>query len=155
MQRARDEPADAGAVVGRSAVPARLPKTLDGAQVNAVLATYDRRATVGRRNHAALLLMVRLGLRAGEVAALTLDDIAWDVGEVTIRGKGSTQGRLPLPTDVGNAIVAYLRHRRRGTPSRSLFLQSRAPYRDATAGNCQGDRLVCATCSRNHLGANC
>ncbi len=111
-----------------------LPKTLDEAQVDAMLTTWDRRTTVGRRNYAALLLMVRLGLRAGEVAALTLDDIDWDVGEAVVRGKGATQGRLPLPADVGEAIVSYLKRRRRGAASRSLFLQSRAPCRDATTG---------------------
>lgn len=111
---------------------ASLPKSFDGPQIAAVLATCDRRTMVGRRDYAALMLMVRLGLRASEVGALTLDDIDWDVGEVVICGKGSS-GRLPLPTDVGQAIVSYLRHRRRGTASRSLLLQTRAPYRDATA----------------------
>jgi integrase/recombinase XerD len=111
---------------------ASLPKTLDGAQIAAVLATCDLRTIVGRRNYAALILMVRLGLRACEVAALTIDDIDWDLGEVVIRGKGSS-GRLPLPTDVGDAVASYLKLRRRGTASRSLLLQSRAPFRDATA----------------------
>lgn len=111
-----------------------LPKALGKIQVDAMLATCDRRTTVGRRDYAALLLMVRLGLRAGEVATLTLDDIDWDVGEVVIRGKGATQGRLPLPTDVGEAIVSYLKRRPRAVTSRSLLLPSRAPYRDATDG---------------------
>lgn len=111
---------------------ASLPQALNESQTDAVLTTCDRRTTVGRRDYAALLLMVRLGLRACEVAALTLDDIDWEVGEVAIRAKGSA-GRLPLPTDVGEAIVSYLRRRRRKSRSRSLLLQSRAPYRDATA----------------------
>lgn len=111
-----------------------LPKGLEKAEVDAMLATCDRRTTTGRRDYAALLLMVRLGLRAGEVAALDLDDIDWEAGEMVVHGKGGSIGRLPLPTDVGEAIVSYLRRRRRQGESRCLLLQSRAPYRDATAG---------------------
>lgn len=89
---------------------------------------------MGRRNYAVLLLMVRLGLRAGEVAAVTLDDLDWRAGVVLIRGKGKTVSRLPLPVDVGQAIVAYLRRRRREVDSRAAFLQLRAPHRPVTAG---------------------
>ena len=110
---------------------APLPKALEKSEVDAVLATCDRRTTIGRRDHAALLLMVRLGLRAGEVAALGLDDIDWKAGELVVHGKGGTIGRLPLPSDVGEAIVAYLRRRRRTSESRAVFLQSRAPFRGA------------------------
>jgi len=112
---------------------ASLPKGLEKADVAAMLTTCDRRTTTGRRNYAALLLMVRLGLRAGEVAGLTLDDIDWKAGELVIHGKGSV-GRLPLSSDVGKAIVTYLRRRPSLVQSRALFLQCRAPYRDATAG---------------------
>lgn len=112
-----------------------LPKDLEKAEVAAVLASCDRRTTIGRRNYAALLLMVRLGLRAGEVAALELDDIDWEAGEVVVHGKGGSTGRLPLPTDVGEAIVSYLRRRRPPQiETRSLFLRSRAPHRGGTAG---------------------
>lgn len=72
--------------------------------------------------------MLRLGLRACEVAALSLDDIHWTEGELEIRGK-ATMGRLPLPTDVGDAIVSYLRRSRPVTTLRALFLTSRAPIR--------------------------
>lgn len=109
-----------------------LPKYLERAQIATVLATCDRRTTVGRRNYAALLLMVRLGLRAGEVAAFTLDDIDWEAGEIVVHGKGGTTDRLPLPVDVGEALVAYVRRRRRGVESRAVFLQSRAPHRAGT-----------------------
>lgn len=105
-----------------------LPKALEPAQVRAVLSSCDRRTVGGRRDHLVVLLMVRLGLRACEVAALSLDDIHWVEGEIEIRGKG-TVGRLPLPTDVGDAIVAYLRRSRPFTPLRALFLTSRAPIR--------------------------
>jgi integrase/recombinase XerD len=111
-----------------------LPKGLDMPEIRAVLANCDRRTTMGRRNYAALLLMVRRGLRAGEVAALTLDDIDWEAGEIVVHGKGTSIGRLPLPTDVGEAIVSYLRRRRPPqVESRSLFLRSRAPHRGGTA----------------------
>jgi len=99
-----------------SAVPAvagwtqsGLPKALDGQQVAALLACCDERTPTGRRDLAILTLLVRLGLRAGEVAALMLDDIDWRRGEITVRGKGNRHDRLPLPADVGERIVAYLR----------------------------------------------
>lgn len=111
---------------------ASLPKMLEPAQVRAVLASPDRRTAIGARDYAALLLMLRLGLRACEVAALTLDDLDWVRGEIVVRGKGST-GRLPLPCDVGAALVAWLRRRRRTAPTRSMFLCCVAPYRAASA----------------------
>lgn len=111
-----------------------LPQDLEPSQVSAVLATCDRRTTIGRRDYAALLLMVRLGLRAGEVATLTLDDLAWETGEIAVHGKGKTTGRLPMPLDIGEALVAYLRRRRcPSVETRALILRSRAPYRGATA----------------------
>lgn len=109
-----------------------LPKALDPGQVRAVLASCNRRDSIGRRDYAVVLLMLRLGLRAGEVAALTLDDIDWINGEIVVCGKGGTIGRLPLPVDVGAVLVAHLR-RRRHAPTRALFLRSRAPYRPATS----------------------
>ena len=69
---------------------------------------------MGRRDYAVLLLLLRLGLRAGEVAALRLDDIDWRAGEIVVHGKGRRIDRLPLPADVGEAIAAYLR---RGRPA--------------------------------------
>lgn len=105
-----------------------LPKALEPAQARAVLSCCDRRTAGGRRDHLVVVLMLRLGLRACEVAALSLDDIHWVEGEIEIRGKG-TVGRLPLPTDVGDAIVGYLRRSRPVTALRALFLTSRAPVR--------------------------
>ena len=105
-----------------------LPRALAPAQVRAVLSSCDRRTVGGRRDHLIILLMSRLGLRACEVANLCLDDIHWVEGEIEIRGKG-TIGRLPLPADVGDAIVGYLRRSRPVTALRSLFLTSRAPLR--------------------------
>jgi integrase/recombinase XerD len=111
---------------------ASLPKALDPAEARAVLARCDRRTTMGRRDYAVVLLMLRLGLRACEVAALTLDDIDWVNGEIVVHGKGATTSRLPLPVDVGEGLVAHLRRRPRQAPTRVLFLRSRAPCRAAT-----------------------
>ena len=86
---------------------AGLPKGLDEAETQRLLGTCDRRTQLGRRNYALLLLMVRLGLRRCEVAALTLDDIDWRRGEITVRGKGREEP-LPLPPDVGEALMRYL-----------------------------------------------
>jgi len=105
-----------------------LPRALEPAQARAALSSCDRRTVAGRRDHLVILLMLRLGLRACEVAALSLDDIHWVEGEIEIRGKG-TIGRLPLPKDVGDAIVGYLRRSRPVTALRALFLTSRAPVR--------------------------
>ena len=76
-----------------------------------------------------LLILVRLGLRAAEVARLQLDDIDWHRGEVTIRGKGGRGDVLPLPVEVGEAIVAYLRDARPASSSRAVFLTALAPIR--------------------------
>lgn len=82
----------------------------------------------GRRNHAMLLMMARLGLRAGEVIAIRLDDINWAEADILIRGKGRQHDRMPLPADVGEAIVAYIRKGRTGD-ARHLFVTSRPPHR--------------------------
>jgi integrase/recombinase XerD len=103
-----------------------LPRGLEPAVVAKLLACCDRRRTVGRRDYAILLLLCRMGLRRGEVAGLTLDDIDWRRGEILVRGKGGRQDVLPLPIDVGEAIVSYLR-RRPLIDSRSLFLRVHAP----------------------------
>jgi site-specific recombinase XerC len=88
---------------------ASLPTALDAAGLARLLASCDRRSTSGRRDFAILVLLARLGLRAGEVAALCLDDIDWRAGEVVVRGKGDRRERLPLPEDVGEALARYLR----------------------------------------------
>jgi integrase/recombinase XerD len=103
-----------------------LPRGLAPAVVKKLLASCDRRRSVARRDYAILLLLARLGLRAGEVAAIELDDIDWRAGELLVRGKAGRYDRLPLPTDVGEAIVSYLR-RRPQAQSRALFLRVLAP----------------------------
>jgi site-specific recombinase XerD len=106
-----------------------LPRALEGDQVAALLASCDQRTPTGRRDLAILTLLVRLGLRAGEVAALALDDIDWRRGEITIRGKGNRHDRLPLPVDVGQRIVSYLQDGRPDTAQdRAMFLRAQAPH---------------------------
>jgi integrase/recombinase XerD len=106
---------------------AALPKALDGATVAALLESCDRTTTVGRRDFAILTMLVRLGLRAGEVAALRLDDIDWRAAALVVRGKGNRLDRLPLPADVGEAVVDYLRHDRAQSSCRALFLRAVGP----------------------------
>jgi site-specific recombinase XerD len=104
-----------------------LPRGLDAAQVQLLLESCDRDSAVGRRDLAVIKLLARLGLRAGEVARLGLDDVDWRAGEIVVVGKGPRLERLPLPDDVGEAIVDYLREDRRRVCCRALFLRSLAP----------------------------
>lgn len=105
-----------------------LPRGLEPAAVNKLLASCDRRTLAGRRNYA-ILLLVRLGLRAGEVAAIQLEGIDWRAGLLLVRGKDNRQDVLPLPVDVGEAIVSYLRRRPR-CECRALFVRVTAPRRE-------------------------
>jgi site-specific recombinase XerD len=107
---------------------ASLPKALEPHQLAAVFAASDRRTVVGCRDYAVLVLLGRLGLRACEVAALQLDDLDWKSGELIVRGKGRVLSRLPMPVDVGESIVAYLRRSLRSRATRAVFVRSRAPY---------------------------
>ncbi len=123
---------------------AGLPKALDGDQVAALLASCDPRTRTGRRDLAILTLLVRLGLRAGEVAALRLDDIDWRRGEITVRGKGNRHDRLPVPADAGQRIVAYLQDGRpEAAQGRAVFVRAQAPYRALTS-NAVTTVVVCA-----------
>jgi site-specific recombinase XerD len=111
-----------------------LPQALAAGQAQLLLTGCDRRQVRGCRDYAILTVLVRLGLRAGEVSALALDDLDWRVGEVVVRGKGRRSERLPLPVDVGRALVDYLdRGRPRTGDSRVVFLRAHAPHRGLTA----------------------
>lgn len=111
-----------------------IPRRLEPREVADLLATCDRRTAVGRRDFAILMMLVRLGLRAGEVRSLTLDDIDWRVGELVVRGKANRAERLPLPADVGEAVAAYLRRGRPATVlSRAVFTRVRAPHRSLSS----------------------
>ena len=106
-----------------------LPKSLPPEKVESVLASCDRNTAVGRRDHAILLLLARLGLRGGEVATLTFEDIDWDKGLVALSGKGQRREALPLPEEVGSALAAYLRDGRPSCETRRVFVRAIAPYR--------------------------
>jgi len=110
-----------------------LPRALEGEVVARLLASCDRQRATGRRDYAILLLLARMGLRAGEVAALELEDVDWRQGEITIRGKGHRQERLPLPVDVGEALVDYLRQGRPLHECPKLFMRAQAPLAGLTS----------------------
>ncbi len=104
-----------------------IPRALPPDQVELVLASVDRKTAMGRRDYAILLVLARLGLRAGEIRALTLDDLDWQEGLITVRGKAGRYSQLPLPADVGAAIADYLRYGRPTASSRCVFLRAKAP----------------------------
>ena len=104
-----------------------LPRDIDPGHVDRLLGSCDRRRHVGRRDYAILLLLVRLGLRRGEVAALEMNDIDWRRGKFIVRGKGRRHDTLPLPLEVGQAIEAYVRRGRPRVDCRRAFLRTRAP----------------------------
>jgi integrase/recombinase XerD len=107
---------------------ASLVKALDAQSAARLLDSCDRSTAVGCRDFAILLLLSRLGLRIGEVAALQLEHMDWPAGELMVCGNGSRQERLPLPVDVGEAIVDWLRHGRPNCQSRFVFTRARAPH---------------------------
>jgi integrase/recombinase XerD len=111
-----------------------LPRGIAPADARALLESCDRRSMLGRRDYALLVVLLRLGLRRGEVVDLRLDDIDWRMGELVVRGKGNRQDRLPLPVDVGEAIASYLRRGRPASDRRELFLRGRAPFDPIAAG---------------------
>jgi integrase/recombinase XerD len=112
-----------------------VPRYLSPQEVERVLQACNRSTAVGCRDYAILLLLARLGLRAGEVIALELEDIDWRVGEILVRGKGRIHDRMPLPADVGEALACYLRRDRPACRTRRVFLCMRAPYRGFAASS--------------------
>lgn len=112
-----------------------LPQGILPEESAALLGACDRRFARGRRDYAVIVLMLRLGLRASEVATLRLDDIDWRAGQVTVRGKGGRVDALPLPVEVGMAIAAYLRNGRpRDATTREVFLRMQPPATAMTRG---------------------
>lgn len=109
-----------------------LPEYLEPDQVERILESCDRNTSAGLRDYAILLLLARLGLRPGEVANITMDDIDWKAGELIARGKSVRHDRLPLPHDVGEALAAYLRHGRPRCSSRRIFIRVNAPHQGFT-----------------------
>jgi site-specific recombinase XerD len=105
-----------------------VPKFLAQEEVEALLQSCDGNTPAGRRDYAILLLLGRLGLRGGEVAHMVLEDIDWAAGEIVVRGKSAREDRMPLPSDVGQALAAYLRDGRPQCMSRRVFIRARAPH---------------------------
>lgn len=123
-----------------------LPRGVPAGVVTRLLESCDRATALGRRDFAILMLLVRLGLRCGEVAALRLDDLDWRTGEIVVRGKRSRIDRLPLPGDVGEALADYLCHVRPRGFGRTVFLRAQAPV-----GGLSGDgvsEVVVRACRR-------
>ena len=118
-----------------------LPKVLQPGQVQQVLDHCDRHSALGLRNYAILVLLARLGLRACEIVAMTLDDIDWEGAHLMVRGKGGQRAQMPLSAEVGHAIAAYLRKGRPRCTSRRLFIREHAP-RVGFASSCAVSTLV-------------
>lgn len=115
-----------------------IPRAIPAHQVKLLLDSINRKTGMGRRDYAILLLLARLGLRGGEITALTLEDLDWEEGLIRVRGKGGRFTQMPLPVDVGEAIADYLKGGRPNTNSRCVFLRVRAPI-----GGFQGITPIC------------
>ena len=132
----------------------QLPRALASDEVVQLLSGCDRATNIGRRDFAIITMLARLGLRAGEVASLELEDFDWIGGEIVVRGKGSRQERLPLPADVGEAVTVYLLERPH-VECRRVFLRSCAPVGGLT-GPCVGQtvRRACERAGISPVGAH-
>jgi site-specific recombinase XerD len=115
-----------------------IPRAISQQHIQAVLASCDRNTAIGKRDFAIFMLLVHLGLRSGEVVALTLDSIDWECGNISIEGKCSKTTRLPIPEEVGHAISDYLKHGRPNSNVRALFLRALAPIKGFGAQNTIG-----------------
>jgi integrase/recombinase XerD len=128
-----------------------LPRFLEADQARALLDSCNQQTVSGRRDLAILTLLLRLGLRAGEVAGLRLEDLDWRAGELVVVGKGRRSERLPLPVDAGEAITDYLRDGRPGSAlDRTVFIRIKAPHRRLTTGGIT--QVVVAAGRRAGLG---
>jgi integrase/recombinase XerD len=135
----------------RSSLPRGITKT----DARGLLDGCDRRTAIGRRDYAMIVILLRLGLRAGETSRLRLEDLDWRAGELVVRGKGAREDRLPLPADVGEAIVAYLKRGRPRSDRRELFLGARAPFAPIAAGTVRSTvRRACRRAGVAEIGAH-
>lgn len=141
------------AVTGRRR--SSLPRGISRSDAQALLGGCDRRRALGRRDYAVIIVLLRLGLRAREVAGLTLDDIDWRGGELVVRGKGGREDRLPLPADVGEALASYLRRGRPASDRREVFLRARAPFAPIASGTVSSTvRRACRRAAIAEVGAH-
>ena len=111
-----------------------VPKFLPAGSVAKILRCTDRSIPRGRRDYAILMLLARFGLRTSEIVRLDLEDVDWELGQITIRGKGGRWSKLPLPPDVGQSLAAYLQHDRPRCSTRRLFVTQRAPITGLSTG---------------------
>ena len=112
-----------------------LPRYLQSDEVEQVIASCDPTTPVGKRDRAILLLLARLGLRAGDIVQLRLGDLDWKEASISVSGKGRRQTLMPLTQEIGDAIAKYITHGRPETAVDTLFIRSRAPFR-ALANHC-------------------
>lgn len=132
-----------------------IPKTLTVADVQGLVDSCDRSHPTGARDYAIVILLARLGLRAGEVARLRLGDVDWRGGELVIHGKARRQDRLPLPVEVGEALAGYLREGRPPTQDRAVFVTCRAPRRGIRPDLVSDVvRRACVRCGLPPVGAH-
>jgi integrase/recombinase XerD len=132
-----------------------LPRGVTATTARALLEGCDRRTGIGRRDFAMIILMLRLGLRAGETSRLRLDDIDWRAAELIVRGKGARKDRLPLPADVGEAIAGYLKRGRPRSERRELFLRARAPFAPVASATVRSTvHRVCRHAGVPEIGAH-
>ncbi len=125
-----------------------VPRAIDPGDAARLLGSCDRRTSAGRRDHAILTMLLRLGLRGGEVVALELDDIDWRRGEIVVRGKRRREERLPLPADVGQAVAGYLQRGRPPSDSRRVFLRCFAPFSELGVGTGAIRGVLARACER-------
>ena len=147
------------------AIPAsrRLPSYLSVDAIERIIAACPKTTQVGARDRAIVLLLARLGLRASEVAGLKFSDVDWEQGTITLLGKSRREARLPLPSDVGNALLCYITRWRPKINNEAIFLTTAAPFvaigrhsvsANRAAGNrARGRRFSVAWCS--HFSALC
>jgi site-specific recombinase XerD len=114
---------------------ARLPRCLSAEEVGRLIAACNGTDPGRLRDRAILLMLARLGLRSGDVARLRLTDIDWNSGTLQVMGKGRYQVRLPLPQDVGDALLRYLEYRPGNIDADHVFVRSIAPYRPFVSGD--------------------
>lgn len=121
-----------------------LPRYIGAAEVDRLIASCDTATPHGVRDRAILLLLARLGLRAGDILAMRLDDIAWNDATLKVRGKGRRETRLPLPQDAGDAVLVYLEQSRPRVACDRLFLRSTAPYKPFSGPSVVSGVVRCA-----------